>query len=203
MKGTVRFGLRRFDINRFENGSGFVTVSGFVFRFPAGFRYPASSPGPVFWLSGTRHPVRWRQNPWLAETMVIGENSWSSFFRNIVLSPVRRPMGFRSSRRYHPNQKNEIYNLGMVQNLQIIKKVDFLMIYIIFFEICFCIFFWNWLGIKIQCNLGQERSGEAEIGSKWSDGLSKRFGMGFGQQFIENALKIPCFFLMIFPGFPG
>ena len=45
-----------------------------------------------------------------------------------------------SSRRYHPDQKNEIYNLGVVPDLQINKKVDFLMIYMIFFEIVFCIF---------------------------------------------------------------
>ena len=34
-----------------------------------------------------------------------------------------------------------IYNLGVVPDLQISKKVEFLMIYIIFFEIFFCIFF--------------------------------------------------------------
>ena len=38
-----------------------------------------------------------------------------------------------SSRRYHPDQKNEIYNLGVVPDLQIHKKVVFLMIYMFFF----------------------------------------------------------------------
>ena len=42
--------------------------------------------------------------------------------------------GFRSSRRYHPNQKNEILNFRVVPDLQISKKVDFLMIYIYFFR---------------------------------------------------------------------
>ena len=56
-------------------------------------------------------------------------------------------MGFRSSRRYHPNQKNEIYNLGVVPDLQISKKVVFLMIHMFFFfEICFCICFLKILG---------------------------------------------------------
>ena len=41
--------------------------------------------------------------------------------------------GFRSSRRYHPNQKNEILNFRVVPDLQISKKVDFLMIYMFFF----------------------------------------------------------------------
>ena len=138
---------------------------------------------------------RWRQNPWLSENMLIEENSWSSFLRNIVLSPVRRPMGFRSSRRYHPNQKNVIYNLRVVPDLQISKKVEFLMIYI-FFTFVFAFCFWNFLGIKIQCNLGRERLGEAETGSKWSDGLSERFGMVFGKKFNGKTMKIydfPCF----------
>ena len=39
--------------------------------------------------------------------------------------------GFRSSRRY--NQKNEILNFRVVPDLQISKKVDFLMIYMFFF----------------------------------------------------------------------
>ena len=56
MKGTVRFGLRRFGINRFENGSSFISVSGFRFwfsvssRFPgylAGIQYPASGPSKL------------------------------------------------------------------------------------------------------------------------------------------------------------
>ena len=41
--------------------------------------------------------------------------------------------GFRSSRRYHPNQEIEIYNFRVVPDLQISKKVDFLMIYMFFF----------------------------------------------------------------------
>ena len=61
-------------------------------------------------------------------------------------------MGFRSSRRYHPNQKNEIYNLGVVPDLQISKKVVFLMIYIIFFENCFCIFVLKNVGDQFDVN---------------------------------------------------
>ena len=70
-------------------------------------------------------------------------------------------MGFRSSRRYHPNQKNEIYNLGVVQDLQISKQVDFLMIYMIFFEIVFCICFLNLFGDQNSMQIG---SGEVGVG---------------------------------------
>ena len=41
--------------------------------------------------------------------------------------------GFRSSRRYHPNQELEILNFRVVPDLQISKKVEFLMIYMFFF----------------------------------------------------------------------
>ena len=37
--------------------------------------------------------------------------------------------------------------------------------------------------------MGREGSGEAETGSKWSDGLSERIGMAFGQTFIEQKQK--------------
>ena len=37
--------------------------------------------------------------------------------------------------------------------------------------------------------MGREGSGEAETGSKWSDGFSGGFGMGFDQQIIEKTLK--------------
>ena len=47
--------------------------------------------------------------------------------------------GFRSSRRYHPNQKNEILNFRVVPDLQISKKVDLLMIYIFFWDFLFFI----------------------------------------------------------------
>ena len=47
--------------------------------------------------------------------------------------------GFRSSRRYHPNQKNEILNFRVVPDLQISKKVDFLMIYMFFCDFLFLI----------------------------------------------------------------
>ena len=40
--------------------------------------------------------------------------------------------GFRSSRRYNPNQKNEILNFRVVPDLQISKKVELLMIYMFF-----------------------------------------------------------------------
>ena len=48
--------------------------------------------------------------------------------------------GFRSSRRYHPNQKNEILNFRVVPDLQISKKVDFLMIYMFFWGFSFFMF---------------------------------------------------------------
>ena len=59
-----------------------------------------------------------------------------------------------------------IYNLGVVPDLQISKKVDFLTIYINLFEIFFYIFFGFFLVMKCRCNMGRERSGEAETGSK-------------------------------------
>ena len=52
-----------------------------------------------------------------------------------------------------------IYNLGVVPDLQISKKVDFLMIYIIFFEIFFCIFFEIFLGDEISM-----QNGSGEVG---------------------------------------
>ena len=53
--------------------------------------------------------------------------------------------------------------------------------------------------------MGWEWSGEAETGSKWSDGLSERFGMDFGQNFLDETMEINDFqfFPLIFPGFPG
>ena len=62
-------------------------------------------------------------------------------------------MGFRSSRRYPPNQKNEIYNLGLVPDLQISKKVVFLMIYMFVFLhfVYFLLDFWDFLfSIKLN-----------------------------------------------------
>ena len=50
----------------------------------------------------------------------------------IVLSPVRCTFGFRSWDVFCRNQKNEIYNLGVVPDFQKNKKVDFLLIYICF-----------------------------------------------------------------------
>ena len=75
-------------------------------------------------------------------------------------------MGFPELRLFCSNQKNEIYNLGVVPDLQISKKVDFLMIYMIFFAFFF-IFFWEFfLSLKICCKMGWEWTGEAETGSK-------------------------------------
>ena len=47
--------------------------------------------------------------------------------------------GFRSSRRYRVDQELEIYNFRVVPDLQISKKVEFLMIYSFFLllEHCF------------------------------------------------------------------
>ena len=67
--------------------------------------------------------------------------------------------GFRSSRRYHPNQKNEIYNLGVVPDLQISKNVDFLMIYMIFIGIVFCIIFLKILGDQNSMQIGSGEVG--------------------------------------------
>ena len=44
--------------------------------------------------------------------------------------------GLVSSRRYHLDQKNEIYNFRVVPDLQISKKVEFLMIHMIIFVFC-------------------------------------------------------------------
>ena len=50
--------------------------------------------------------------------------------------------GFRSSRRYHPNQEREILNFRVVPDLQISKQVVFLMIYIhLFFTFYFFVAF--------------------------------------------------------------
>ena len=58
-------------------------------------------------------------------------------------------MGFWSSRRYHPNQKNEILNFRVVPDLQISKKVNFLMIYMFFFGFfIFYVFFKVFYNIK-------------------------------------------------------
>ena len=49
--------------------------------------------------------------------------------------------GLVSPRRYHPDQKNEIYNFSVVPDLQISKKVELLfVIYILVFGLCalFC-----------------------------------------------------------------
>ena len=54
------------------------------------------------------------------------------FFRFIVSPWMRRFGGFRSSRRYHPNQEREILNFRVVPDLQISKYVDLLMIYMHF-----------------------------------------------------------------------
>ena len=67
-------------------------------------------------------------------------------------------MGFRSSRRYHPNQKNEIYNLGVVPDLQISKNVDLLMMYIFFLD-SFCIFFLKFIGDQNSMQLGSGEVG--------------------------------------------
>ena len=50
----------------------------------------------------------------------------------IVLSWMRCFGGLVSSRWYHPDQKNVIYNFRVVPDLQISKKLELLMIYMIF-----------------------------------------------------------------------
>ena len=64
-----------------------------------------------------------------------------------------------SSRRYHPDQKNEIYNLGVVPDLQIHKKVEFLMIYMYFVEICFLHFFLKFIGDQNSMQIGSGEVG--------------------------------------------
>ena len=64
-----------------------------------------------------------------------------------------------SSRRYHPDQKNEIYNLGVVPDLQISKKVELLMIYMFFFEIVFSIIFGIFFRDKDSMQIGSGGSG--------------------------------------------
>ena len=74
----------------------------------------------------------------------------------------------------------------MFPDLQISKSIEFLTIYMHLF----CIWFWFrlhfLLSLKICCKMGLEWSGEAETESKWSDGLSGGFGMGFDQAFLEK-----------------
>ena len=108
--------------------------------------------------------IRWRQNPWLSETMVIGENSWSSFFRNIVLSPVRRPMGFRSSRRYHPNQKKWDLQFGSGPRPSNKQESCFFKDLHDFFEIVFLHFFLKFIGDQNSMQIG---SGEVRGGWDW------------------------------------
>ena len=43
-----------------------------------------------------------------------------------------------SSRRYHPDQKNEIYNFRAVPELQISKKFELLMNYMFLFVVFYC-----------------------------------------------------------------
>ena len=64
-----------------------------------------------------------------------------------------------SSRRYHPDQKNEIYNLGVVPDLQISKKVEFLMIYMFFFRDVFVHIFWDFFRDKDSMQIGSGGSG--------------------------------------------
>ena len=64
-----------------------------------------------------------------------------------------------SSRRYHPDQKNEIYNLGVVPDLQIHTKVDFLMIYMFFFEIDFLHFCLKFIGDQNSMQIGSGEVG--------------------------------------------
>ena len=47
-----------------------------------------------------------------------------------------------SSRRYRVDQEIEIYNFRVVPDLQISKKVEFLMIYMFFFDFLFFIYFY-------------------------------------------------------------
>ena len=53
--------------------------------------------------------------------------------------------------------------------------------------------------------MGWEWSREAETGSKWSDGFSGGFGMGFDQQFVEKTMKSMIFhdFLSVWDLAPG
>ena len=67
---------------------------------------------------------------------------------NIVLSRMRCFEGLVSSRRNWQNSWLEIYNLGVVLELQICKKVDFLMIYMYFF---FPFFFFDFFCISEHC----------------------------------------------------
>ena len=58
-----------------------------------------------------------------------------------------------SSRRYHPDQKNEIYNFRAVPDLQISKKLELLMMYMFFlfaFRYCFVVndVFWGFGGLS-------------------------------------------------------
>ena len=52
-----------------------------------------------------------------------------------------------------------IYNLGVVPDLQISKKVEFLMIYIIFFECFFSICFGIFLGDENSMQIGSGEVG--------------------------------------------
>ena len=64
-------------------------------------------------------------NPWLSESLVIRENAWLPFFRNLVFVTSEVPMRFPELRSVLSESENEIYNLGVVPDLQISKKVDF------------------------------------------------------------------------------
>ena len=66
--------------------------------------------------------------------------------------------GLVSSRRYRVDQELEIYNFRVVPDLQISKKVDFLMIYIIFVRF-FCTIFGIIFGDESSMQIGSGEVG--------------------------------------------
>ena len=142
--------------------------------------------------------------PWLSEK-ILGHR----FFRNIVLSWMRCFGGFVSSRRYHPDQKNEIYNLGVVPDLQIHKKVEFLMIYMYFFEIYFCIFFGIFFRDKDSMQIGSGGSGGGWDWLKMISWIVGTFWDGFWPTIHWKNNENQCFsmffrwFSMVFPDNQG
>ena len=98
-----------------------------------------------------------------------------------------------SSRRYHPDQKNEIYNLGVVPDLQISKKVDLFL----------HLFFENSWGSKFNANwVGRGRGRLRPVQNDRTD-CRNVLGWFLATSSLKKIMKIhdfPCF-SVDFPGF--
>ena len=74
----------------------------------------------IFSVSGVRGRLRRRGGVIFRNAIACGVGCLTSYC--FVMNEVF--WGFGEVCRYHPDQKNEIYNFGVVQDLQISKKLE-------------------------------------------------------------------------------